>query len=114
MKRERSEFDSNYLTDIEFSLQRPLAPAEIAQVSEQTEALPGIEEMVFFPDLLKISYYSHLVTGDYIKETLLTAGVPMVREQRQKKSSLQRFLERIAESNEKAKQDQGPACCRIR
>ncbi len=114
MKTNITEYDNNYLTRIYFNANKTLKPGEVNAIAEYADSLSGIEEMVFLPDKIVVSYYSHLITGDYIRETLVEAGYPMAETDRRKKSPVQRFLERIAESNQKARHDAGPACCRLR
>ncbi len=113
MYKENKEFDSNYLTHIYFKAKRKLKSEEGSVIAENINALPGIEEFALLPDKIVITYYSYLITGDYIKETLFDSGYPMAETDRKRKSPLQRFLERISESNKKVfASDSLPACCK--
>ena len=113
MKNQNANLDSNYLTHIYFKASRSLRPGEGAAFAASLSSLAGIEEFTLLPDKIVISYYSYFITGDYIKETLTEAGYPMAENDRRRKSTLQKFLEKISESNKRVFSDDSlPACCR--
>lgn len=89
-------------------------PGSIQKVRSAVSVLKGVESVSFESGVLHITYCPHRVLLSFIEEQITAAGFHIRKPAGEKKIGLfRKFLDRLAESNEKTFGSKPLDCCTV-
>ncbi len=84
-----------------------------SRVKAALSQLPGIATINMERGRASVEYYPELISADLIKREIEKLGYDAIKRREKARGAFRRFLDRLAESNQKTFGSEPPDCCKL-